>query len=70
MNLDFGKDYSVNVGRNALHCWGFGINYYSLFDLNEKDEVLFLDARIFRIDLLFFFINFTKWTRVEIEDFN
>ena len=70
MNIDIGKKYTIHAGLNALHCWGLGVNYYTMFDLNTNMERLTTDARILRIDFLFFFINITRWSELYFEDLN
>lgn len=57
----------IRLVRNDLECWGLGIEYYSALTTYEDQDSLdcftFREARIFRIDLLFFSINFTNWSK-------
>lgn len=57
----------VRLIRNDLYCWGLGIEFHTvdthIEDPDSIDCFIITDARVFRIDLLFFSINFTMWSK-------
>lgn len=61
------KSYTININFNSINCWGLGLEYYSIFEygISEFQEAIPLRivGRVLRFDLLFFFINFTKYPK-------
>lgn len=63
---------SLYTGFNNIYCWGIGIEYHTATsvyeDLDSLDIVEYVDARVLRLDFLFFYINFTFWAKQEWEE--
>ena len=62
----------INLGWNNLYCFGLGLEYHTMVsnyeDLDSLDIVEYVDARVLRLDFLFFFINFTAWAKQEWDE--
>ena len=61
MKKDF-KNMTININAHHLHNWSIGLDYYeeSAYIPNE------IIARIFQINLLFFNMTITRWTRGQV----
>lgn len=68
MQKDVGG-YSLNISKNNRYCFGLGFEKYPILDL-EVDNTATIVASVFRIDLLFFSINFTKYPKMVWRDSN
>jgi hypothetical protein len=62
----------INLGFNKPHCFGLGFEFHTMVseyeDLDSLDTEYLIDARVFRIDLLLFFINFTLWSLNDLDN--
>ena len=62
----------INIGWNDLQCFGLGLEFHTMYsayeDLDSLDIVTYVDARVLRLDFLFFFINFTLWAKQEWDE--
>jgi hypothetical protein len=63
---------SLYAGFNRIYCWGFGVQYHTITsvyeDLDSLDIIEYIDARVFRLDLILFYINFTLWAKQEWDE--
>jgi hypothetical protein len=63
---------SIYTGFNRIHCWGLGIEYHTMVsayeDLDSLDIIEYIDARVLRLDLAIFYINFTLWAKQEWDE--
>ena len=63
---------SLYAGFNRIYCWGFGVQYHTMAsvyeDLDSLDIIEYVDARVFRLDLILFYINFTLWAKQEWDE--
>jgi len=55
---------SITIGLNTIHCFGIGYERYPILDMEIGYPVQVV-AWINRFDFLFFFINFTKYPKVD-----
>jgi len=55
---------SVTIGLNTIHCFGVGYERYPIVEWTEEPFAP-VCAWINRFDFFFFFINFTKYPKVD-----
>jgi hypothetical protein len=63
---------SIYTGFNRTYCWGLGFEYHTMVsayeDLDSLDIIEYVDARVLRVDLIIFYINFTLWAKQEWDE--
>lgn len=62
LTKDIGR-LSITIGFNTIHCFGLGYERYPLINM-EENNLNTIIATVNRFDFLFFFINFTKYPRM------
>jgi hypothetical protein len=55
---------SITIGLNTIYCFGIGFERYPIVEWTE-DAFAPVSAWVMRFDFLFFFINFTKFPKVD-----
>jgi hypothetical protein len=56
------KMWSIYINAHHLHNWSIGLDYYHEYAYIPNEII----ARIFQINLLFFNITITRWSRGEV----
>ena len=56
------KTYSIYFNLHSLSNWAIGLDYYHEYAYMPQEII----ARVFQVNLLFFNITFTRWSRGEV----